>query len=258
MRNGPWLHFRENWEKTGGGEDIDFFLRLRDIGPVVGVPEAAVTHPWWTNGRRSYWHFHMWGKGDGRLQKLYPENTYRSCFNVVETLLLVMIVLLVLWAIGLTSMSFPSVLYFYILIAMGIWEMDMVGNVLCDRFLLRAINSESLRGWRRWLGAMEASFIMAACELGRLQYHLTHPNGRLRDIGVRFDFFCGEIAGARRAWKVTYALKFLGFLLYGIWMQWYFFYLGPGKGETGNWAYWTICGFHTAFVLFIGSLFVVP
>jgi glycosyltransferase involved in cell wall biosynthesis len=36
MRNGPWLRYVEDWEKTGGGEDMDLFLRLhREVGGVI-------------------------------------------------------------------------------------------------------------------------------------------------------------------------------------------------------------------------------
>ncbi|KIK72372.1 glycosyltransferase family 2 protein, partial [Paxillus rubicundulus Ve08.2h10] len=59
--------------KTGGGEDIDFCRRKRDFSIASGregfhpAPEVVVTHPWWNGGRRTYWRFYMWSKGDGGL-----------------------------------------------------------------------------------------------------------------------------------------------------------------------------------------------
>lgn len=238
MRNGPWLHFQEDWEKSGGGEDIDFFLRLREVGRVRSAHAAAVTHPWWTNGRRSYWHFRMWGLGDGRLQKLYPEHCYRSAPCAIETLAVVMAALALAWLAtyfgGLAGRHLTPqwVLQLAALIALGVLEVDMLGNVLCDRFLLRPVNSESLCGWPRAMAAMESALILTACELGRLQYHLCHRNGRLRDIGVRFDFYCGKIVSARRAWQVTYAVKFVGFVLYGVLAQ---VWLVMGYGRWWGW-----------------------
>ena len=36
---------------------------------------------------------------------------------------------------------------------------------------------------------------------------------------MSFDFYCGKIVSARRAWQVTYAVKFVGFVLYGVLAQ---------------------------------------
>ena len=255
MRNGPWLHFADDWEKCGGGEDIDFFLRLQHEGRIRSAYAAAVTHPWWTNGKRSYWHFHMWGLGDGRLQKLYPEHCYRSAPCAVETLAFVLAALALVvgpaaW-LGLLGpdMTPRDVLTLAALIVLGVVEVDMLGNVFADRLLLRPVNSGSLSPWRRALGAMEAALILDFAELSRLQYHLCHRNGRLADIGVRFDFYCGTIPSARRAWKATYALKFPGFVVYGIVVQ---VWLATGHLH-GPWA-WMTPLLHAGCVAFLASL----
>ena len=44
VRNTP-LQFDEDFIKTGGGEDIDFCLRLPKW-PLQSVPKASATHPW--------------------------------------------------------------------------------------------------------------------------------------------------------------------------------------------------------------------
>ena len=70
--------------ETGGGEDIDYCRRKREFSLRQGgagffaAPAVKVTHPWWHGGKRTYWRFYMWSKGDGRLVKLYPEHTYRD------------------------------------------------------------------------------------------------------------------------------------------------------------------------------------
>jgi hypothetical protein len=46
--------FSDHYPRTGGGEDVDFCLRIKDLIPlntrdevVVAVPEARVVHPFW-------------------------------------------------------------------------------------------------------------------------------------------------------------------------------------------------------------------
>ena len=163
MRNGPWRRFVEDWENTGGGEDIDFFLRLqREVGgAIMSVPEAAVTHSWWDEGScRAYWHFYLWGKGDGRLQQLYPEHCYPSWLCSVEVLGALPLVALVLWivskALGLGSVSLSFLASWLLAVALAVVEMDMLGNVAADRWFWRAVKSESLQGWARAQAAMEA------------------------------------------------------------------------------------------------------
>lgn len=48
---GP-IRFSSAFPKKGGGEDIDFCLRVsqRHSLPFVSVPDAVVVHPWWDNG----------------------------------------------------------------------------------------------------------------------------------------------------------------------------------------------------------------
>ena len=84
-RNGDGVEFDLVFPKTGGGEDIDFCRKKRDWtiarngggdGGFRAAPAVAVTHPWWNNGRPSFWRFYGWGRGDGALVKLYPEFRY--------------------------------------------------------------------------------------------------------------------------------------------------------------------------------------
>jgi hypothetical protein len=52
----------QDFPKLGGGEDTDLFLAQLK-GRVVSVPDAVVTHPWWTEGKRCYRSVHVkeWG-----------------------------------------------------------------------------------------------------------------------------------------------------------------------------------------------------
>lgn len=72
------------YPKTGGGEDIDFCRQKREASlqrggkGFVAAPNVQVTHPWWNDGKRSYWRFYMWSVGDGALIKRYPGLSYRD------------------------------------------------------------------------------------------------------------------------------------------------------------------------------------
>lgn len=74
----------------GGGEDVDFCLRL-SRWPLFPVPGAVVRHPWWRNGARDYSRFSGWARGDGRLVDLHPRFAYRRCPNLVEVLAAVLL-----------------------------------------------------------------------------------------------------------------------------------------------------------------------
>ena len=84
--------FSGEFPKHGGGEDIDFCLRVGK-GNAGGtrqfrtVPGGHVAHPWWGGGRRSYRRFFRWGFGDMRLPRLHPEHRYYGPPWTLEMLL---------------------------------------------------------------------------------------------------------------------------------------------------------------------------
>jgi hypothetical protein len=58
-RTGGGVYFDGRYRRAGGGEDVDFCLRVKELhnyGPmrdspaIVGVPEAEVIHPFWSDG----------------------------------------------------------------------------------------------------------------------------------------------------------------------------------------------------------------
>lgn len=82
-----------NFPRTGGGEDIDFCLRMRrwahlaiaDSQGFVAAPQAVIHHPWWDGGSPRLSHFSGWAYGDGHLIDLYPEFTYYNLPDLSET-----------------------------------------------------------------------------------------------------------------------------------------------------------------------------
>ena len=97
--------------------------------------------------------------------------------------------------------------------------------------------------------------MLICCEAGRLTYHLRHPRGCWTDICLRVAFFYGCVPAARRAWKKTYALKFAGYVLYGLVGQW--LWLSDRMGSGGLIAKLVLLA-HSILLAFIGLFSVWP
>jgi glycosyltransferase involved in cell wall biosynthesis len=101
--------FGPDFPHTGGGEDIDYCLRLREwhaesckceksliverctcTKGLVAAPDAVVLHPYWDDGVPRLSHFMGWAHGDGKLWELHPRFVYRTFPNLFETLLAVL------------------------------------------------------------------------------------------------------------------------------------------------------------------------
>ncbi|MEI6343602.1 MAG: glycosyltransferase [Verrucomicrobiota bacterium] len=101
---GARVRFQTSFPKTGGGEDIDFCLRVRALHATedrsgqgwVAAPLAVVHHPWWDEGRCRYNHFFGWSRGDSQLIDLFrATHTYLNLPDLAETITLVAVVWLV-------------------------------------------------------------------------------------------------------------------------------------------------------------------
>ena len=169
------IRFSKSFPKRGGGEDIDFCIRIakRDGRWFKTVPEARVRHPWWGGGRRSYARFFRWAVGDSRIVRLHPEYAYRDFPNMSESL-----------TIGIAALGCASVTGAVELGAVGIWA----GLVILSEFLVeqrrgRMIDPES--GTR---DGIEAAAIRLSSELGKF----LGPLGRCDTSCLfrRFDFTC--------------------------------------------------------------------
>ncbi len=86
------LWFNEDYPRTGGGEDVDFCLRLKDMLPaserpdaLVAVPEAECVHPFWHDISRQVL---GWALGDVLCLDALPAHTFRAPPNWAEFLLL--------------------------------------------------------------------------------------------------------------------------------------------------------------------------
>jgi hypothetical protein len=107
MKNPPWgvtanlcvrgrashgVWFSTIYPRTGGGEDVDYCMRIKDLHPyhqrhevVAAVPEARVQHPFWPNITRQVI---GWALGDVKCLGALPLKSFYSPPNWIEFLLL--------------------------------------------------------------------------------------------------------------------------------------------------------------------------
>ena len=199
------VEFNLQFPKTGGGEDIDFCRRKRDLWfPVKHqgfhpAPDVVVTHPWWNEGKRSYHRFYMWSKGDGGLIRLYPKLTYIDHAPNSGELLLISCVLVCVGAplFLFTGIASPSVLALYLASTTVVGNMvhDMYRHLCRDVHRTADINS-TLAGSKWVMAVAESSLIRVASEWGRVVGIL--ERGEIGSLGHRFDWFTDRMGDGPR------------------------------------------------------------
>ncbi|KAI0829281.1 NAD-dependent epimerase/dehydratase [Trametes gibbosa] len=201
-RNVPdGVQYNLQFPKTGGGEDIDYCRQKRKYSLQHGgegfraAPAVKVTHPWWNEGRRSYWRFYMWSKGDGGLVKLYPEHSYRDgspnaaeCFLLGGIFLVAGCGLAVLNAdLGLRVVR--SALMFCLSVFIANIAHDLIRHLVLHPERTRSMKT-TVTGLM-WVCAMvEGALVRMFSEWGRVVGIL--ERGEYMSLLKRFDWFCGR------------------------------------------------------------------
>jgi GT2 family glycosyltransferase len=88
------VRFSPLFPKAGGGEDVDFFLRIREINhfrDLKTLPQAQVWHPWWQHGKANLERPFRYGQGTALLKILHPQYTRYDFLSTPETLLVALI-----------------------------------------------------------------------------------------------------------------------------------------------------------------------
>jgi hypothetical protein len=164
--------FDPTFPRGGGGEDIDFCLRMRDLAgrPFRAVPSAEVRHPWWNKGRRSYRRFFRWAYGDSRLPLLHPHHRYLNFPTLPE-----------LWILLFLAMPFLA------------WQgmapeagLFLVGSAAAE-FLVDYMKLCSRNPRMSPLSSIEATVVRLSNDLGRLLSHVKQM--RITGLLERFDYF---------------------------------------------------------------------
>ncbi|KAF7319422.1 hypothetical protein HMN09_00280500 [Mycena chlorophos] len=195
------VQFDLRFPKTGGGEDIDFCLRKRNLfvqqakPGFQAAPKVVATHSWWHSGQRSYTRFYMWAKGDGELVVMFPELCYTdpsptSAQLVLYTLLSTALALLFGY-IGFARRSSLSFLAIFVV------------NITHDlyRHLIRQKTNDprsTLTGVFWTLAIMESTLIRVLSEWGRLVGQIERGEWGLAVGQQRFDWFATRVGNGPR------------------------------------------------------------
>ena len=192
------IRFSNDFPKKGGGEDIDFCLRimLKCNSKFVCTPMAMVTHPWWESRINAYKRFFRWAFGDSLLPIKHPEFKYYNFPNVVESLFLVLLV-------GVVSSLFFDIKYPFISLMGGV----VVGETFGEWLKLVILKKEySLAN------SLESLMIRASNDFGRLARNLSRK--RMCGLFERFDYFCdGKHIKHEKRWALT---KFCFYIIFAL------------------------------------------
>lgn len=223
--------FDLTFPKTGGGEDIDYCRRKRNFSVAHGgngfcaAPDVVVVHPWWAHGRRYWWRFYMWSKGDGALIAMYPEFTYRQAAPTSAELFVMSVVVTMsgcaasLLLNGSTTRALGFALH-----GVTATLLLVVANILHDLYRhgwRNADRTAALRlpvgGWPLILAIIESTFIRMFSELGRLVGMLERRE--FRAIGKSFDWFTNRAGDGPRREENQNRLERVGLwlLMLGMW-----------------------------------------
>ena len=166
------------FSRTGGGEDIDFDLRLGT--PMRCVPGACCAHPQWKDVHR---HIMGWGFSDSLLLSIYPNHTYCNYPNIIE---LSFFLILAFIALGFYQEEYVKSSLKCFVLLIGGWFIDVGWDAyrhwfdFCESFTVIEI--------------LQSNVIKNSIELG----HFLGPMYRF-DMKMchRFDWFCGHVKGFR-------------------------------------------------------------
>ncbi|HEX6913194.1 MAG TPA: glycosyltransferase, partial [Longimicrobium sp.] len=176
------IPFDPVFPRSGGGEDVDFCLRLKEAAgkPFRSVPAAVVHHPWWNQGARSYRRFFRWAYGDSRLPVRHPRFRYLGFPTLPELCLVLLLTVPFLAWRGLAVQA--------ALVAAG---------ALAVEFVVDYVELRLRRPGTTLAASAEATLIRFANDLGRLWSHVRHF--RFGGLLERFEYFAtGESIGYER------------------------------------------------------------
>lgn len=209
----PNLRFDTDYAKSGGGEDVDFCLRLladgQEVkGRLISCPNAVVHHEFWSGSILDLAsHFFNWATGDSALFSRFPGYCYRSWPNVAE----MAIVLFVPWLlyVGPTVVALCQFV--------GLVLSFVVADVCVDiaqrkKFLHRCQLLHFDRPlWFCVVSHLLANVYVIVLEKGRLMGHarcFQLPS----HFSKRFDWHCGRLPQSKRNFRQVELNKFVLFL----------------------------------------------
>ncbi|KAL7581040.1 hypothetical protein ACA910_005845 [Epithemia clementina (nom. ined.)] len=233
----PQARFDTAYAKTGGGEDVDFCLRLLEAtgGHLRSVPTAKVIHEFWPGGLQVLLpHFFNWAVGDGALFERHTNHTYYSWPNVVEFFLF-WFILFSLFSIA----SRPAISSFAVIVAteaLALFWADVLVEISNrhefrhrKRLLLGRDDAFSPFFYHgaHWL----ANFYVVVLESGRLYGHWTRGE-IFKNARRRFDWHCGRLPNASANFVRREKTKFFLFCIISLFVLCMNVGSPPGNNEV--------------------------
>jgi glycosyltransferase involved in cell wall biosynthesis len=231
VRRRSFLLFDTDYAKTGGGEDVDFCLRMNDWfldGSFFSAPDAIVEHPFWSGG---FWslsrHFYSWAIGDSALFRRFPQHTFRSWPNASESMVVVTFLTIIgIWWLDKVTSGLDSIISFVL------WYfLQPCTSIIAVDIIIDMIDSEN---WQNRCDVLQPHprdtlFLFAAnslanlyviiLEFGRLRGHF--QRGNFSCMTLRFDWHCGRLPNHRQSMRHKDLRKFCLFfaIILMPWMQ---------------------------------------
>lgn len=204
------IRFDLMYAKTGGGEDVDYALRVTEAcggGSLLALPQARVVHPFWPGSFFALAsHFHNWSIGDGALFKRFPNHCYWSFPNLPETILLSLPFCL------LTLVGLWNYLQFSAKCIMADFIVDLIFGDYNHRInTVKGIGEDQVfmnRSHVFYIFAhLLANLYVIGLECGRLRGHIRRLDMQY-GIFRRFDWHIGRLEDAPKKFRVREAVKF--------------------------------------------------
>ncbi|WP_028295803.1 glycosyltransferase family 2 protein [Olivibacter sitiensis] len=169
------IRFSNEYPKFGGGEDVDFFLKVRDNNNYKNyktLKKAVVYHPWWHSGKVDLQRPFRYGVGNSYLGQHNSRYIYYDFPNSVETLCLLAVMALI-------TVFFNS--------KFALLLFSLIPIMLLIDVLALAIQ---LTKRKEKVDLQVLTYIIVlrlAYQMGLLMGNLSRY--RLKGIGERFDYF---------------------------------------------------------------------
>ncbi|KAK0475493.1 NAD-dependent epimerase/dehydratase [Armillaria novae-zelandiae] len=220
------VQFDLRFPKTGGGEDIDFCARKKELSRLgegfYSAPDVSVMHPWWSNGRRSYWRFYGWGFGDSSLVGMYPQFvSWDYAPNSSELLLCASFIS----SSGIVLRQFSPIwmgLKLAVIVFLVNFLHDLYRRLWAEPFdeasmPARLGDRHLVKGCTRAIAILESTLIRMSSEAGKTVGLL--KQGKWYYLGKRFDWFTGRWGdGPKRNERKNSVQRFILVLL--IYIAW--------------------------------------
>lgn len=208
----PGMCFDTRYAKTGGGEDVDFALRLSEENGnlrLKACPSAKVEHLFWSDQVVPLCkHFYNWAVGDSALFHRWSSHVYTSYPNFVETWVFLVLPSTAAMNEKLLHLCLTTVFMF---VCDVILEMGWKGG---EEFRHRCRLLEQKQDVSKTFAIAShvlANFYVIVLEFGRLHGHLKRRH--FTNVTRRFDWHCGRLEYGRKNFVEREKAKLIAFLL---------------------------------------------